>query len=130
MDEPSIAAACDFCAIAAHAAPADIHYQDDDLIVFRNRLRWVPLMLLVAPCAHLDQREFWRSPLFARAASLAVEIGEAQAPGGYRVVSNFGEDALQTQEHGHLHVIGGADLGLYVDFPGKGDWQGVYEPSQ
>ena len=122
------AAPCDFCAIAAHTAPADIRHKDDDLIVFRNRLRWAPLMLLVAPIAHLDQRQFWSSPLFARAASLAVEIGEAQAPGGYRLLSNFGEDALQTQEHGHLHIIGGASLGLYANLPGKHAWQSVNEP--
>jgi diadenosine tetraphosphate (Ap4A) HIT family hydrolase len=39
-------------------------------------------------------------------------------PDGYRLLSNFGNDALQTQEHAHLHVIGGTKLGLYVRPPG------------
>lgn len=113
---------CAFCAIAAGTLPRSVRHQDAELIAFRNALDWAPLMCLVAPVAHMSQREFWRSPLFARAAALAVDIGEADAPGGFRVVSNFGEDAMQSQPHGHLHVLGGAHLGLYMDFPGKSDF--------
>ena len=113
---------CAFCGIASGALPRRVRYQDAELIAFRNALDWAPLMHLVAPVAHMSQREFWRSPLFARAAALAVELGEADAPGGFRIVSNFGEDAMQSQPHGHLHVLGGAHLGLYMDFPGKSDF--------
>ena len=113
---------CAFCAIAAGTLPRSVRHQDAELIAFRNALDWAPLMCLVAPVVHMSQREFWRSPLFARAAALAVDIGEADAPGGFRVVSNFGEDAMQSQPHGHLHVLGGAHLGLYMDFPGKSDF--------
>lgn len=101
--------------------------QDDELIVFRNALRWAPVMHLVAPKEHMSQAEFWQSPLFARAARLAVEIGQSDAANGFRVVSNFGPDAMQSQPHGHLHVLGGAHLGLYLDFPGKSDfWLRAY----
>ncbi len=120
-------AACEFCGIVAKSAVAHVRYEDDELIVFRNRLRWVPVMLLVAPKTHMSQCEFWVSPLFGRAAALAVRIGEEDAPSGFRLVSNFGEDALQTQPHGHLHIVGGERLGLYLDFEGKGDfWQKIY----
>ena len=40
---------CVFCEIVAGREPADILYETDDVMVFRNRLRWVPVMLL----AHL-----------------------------------------------------------------------------
>ena len=30
--------------------------------------------------------------------------------------------AAQTQAHGHLHVLGGGEMGLYMDFPRKGDY--------
>ena len=72
-------------------------------------------MLLIVPRLHMTQAEMWNDPdLIARAASLAVKFGKGMAPGGFRLISNFGEDALQTQEHGHLHVVGGDWLGLYV----------------
>lgn len=118
---------CEFCGIVARRGPADIRYEDEGLIVFRNVLRWVPVMLLVAPREHMTQAEFWASPLFPEATALAVRIGQEDAPDGFRLVSNFGEDALQTQPHGHLHIVGGAGLGLYLDFEGKGDfWQRIY----
>lgn len=113
---------CAFCGIASGALPRRVRYQDAELIAFRNALDWAPVMHLVAPIAHMSQAAFWRSPLFARAAALAVELGEADAPGGFRVVSNFGDDAMQSQPHGHLHVLGGAHLGLYMDFPSKSDF--------
>ena len=95
--------------------------------VFRNILTLVPIMLLVAPNNHLSQTEFWTSKLFQKASNLAVEIGASESPEGFRILSNFGDDALQTQVHAHLHVLGGTALGLYVDFKGKGDfWSRVY----
>ena len=113
---------CAFCAIVSGELPRRIRHQDDGLIAFHNALDWAPLMYLVAPIAHMSQSEFWQSPLFPRAAQLAVELGETDAPGGFRIVSNFGADAIQSQRHGHLHVLGGAHLGLYMDFPGKSDF--------
>lgn len=121
-DDPEQDLACDFCAIISGRLPRTVRHEDGEFLVFRNELTWVPMMYLIAPKTHMTQEEFWRSPLFARAAALAIDLGESDAPGGFRVVSNFGEDALQTQEHGHLHVIGGTGLGLYVDFPRKGDF--------
>ena len=37
---------CVFCNIVAGSEPANIIYQDDDVIVVQNILRWVPVMLL------------------------------------------------------------------------------------
>ena len=116
---------CDFCAIIAGELPREIRYEDDEFVVFRNKLEWAPVMWLVVPRRHMGQMEFWTSPLFERGARLAVAVGEQDAPGGFRIVSNFGDDAAQSQSHGHLHVLGGADLGLYMDWPGKGDYRRI-----
>ena len=113
---------CDFCGIVSGREDRTIRYEDDDLMVFRNKLTWIPVMLLVVPKVHMTQQEFWRSSLFSRAAALAVEIAQQDAPEGFRFVSNFGEQAAQTQAHGHLHVLGGAEMGIYMDFPRKGDY--------
>ena len=107
-------APCAFCEIVAGWLPRRVRFEDADLLAFDNRLTWAPIMLLVVPKEHMTQQEFWESGVFPRAAKLAVQLGESECPGGYRILSNMGEDALQTQAHGHLHVIGGTALGLYV----------------
>jgi histidine triad (HIT) family protein len=103
---------CIFCEIIARRSPATIAYEDDEYIVFQNRLRWVPVMLLLAPKRHMSQEELWAD--VGRAGQLALELGKKLAPGGFRLLSNFGPDALQTVQHGHIHLLGGAHLGLYV----------------
>jgi histidine triad (HIT) family protein len=103
---------CVFCEIIAGREPADVLYRDEDIIVFRNVLRWVPVMLLVVPVRHMRQNELWRD--VARAGAVAVEMGERYCPHGFRLLSNFGFDALQSQEHAHIHVIGGTYLGHYA----------------
>lgn len=105
---------CVFCEIVAGRAPATVYYQDADIIVVKNRLEWVPVMLLVMPKAHLTQEELWTGGLIGRIAQVAVEMGQAHCQEGFRLLSNFGRDALQTQEHAHLHVIGGTRLGHYA----------------
>ena len=104
---------CVFCKIIAKKEPAEILHEDDDIIVFRNRLKWVPVMLLVAPKVHMQQWQLWEE-LMTKAGPLAVKMGEDHCPGGFRVLSNFGRDAMQSQEHAHIHVVGGTRLIEYA----------------
>ncbi len=103
---------CTFCEIAAHREPGDILYEDDEVIVFRNRLRWVPVMLLAVPKAHVTQAELWRD--MGRVGEVAVRMGQEHCPNGFRLLANFGYEAMQSQEHGHVHILGGTFLGEYV----------------
>ena len=103
---------CVFCEIVAGREPAEILYEDDEVIVFRNRLRWVPLMLLSVPKRHITQAELWSD--LGNVGRLAVVMGEKHCPGGFRLVSNFGRDAMQSQDHAHVHVLGGTFLGEYA----------------
>ncbi len=103
---------CTFCEIVAHREPAEILYEDDEVLVFRNRLRWVPVMLLAVPKAHRTQAELWRD--MGRVGEVAVRMGQEHCPNGFRILSNFGHEAMQSQEHGHVHVLGGTFLGEYV----------------
>ena len=103
---------CVFCEIIAGREPADVLYQDGEVVVFRNRLRWVPVMLLAVPVRHISQAELWADlgPVGEKAAAMGAE----HCPGGFRLLSNFGHDAMQSQSHGHVHIIGGTFLGPYA----------------
>jgi histidine triad (HIT) family protein len=94
--------------------PAEILYEDDDVMVFRNRLRWVPIMLLAIPKEHYSQGQLWQGSMVAKVAKVAAEVGAEQCPGGFRLLSNFGRDAMQSQNHGHIHILGGVHMGPYV----------------
>jgi histidine triad (HIT) family protein len=103
---------CTFCQIVSHEAEADIVYEDDEVMVFRNLLRWAPVMLLVVPKAHVTQEELWRD--MGRVGEIAIRMGQEHCPGGFRLLSNFGADAMQSQQHGHVHILGGTFLGEYA----------------
>ncbi len=103
---------CTFCRIIARQEPAEIVFEDEEVLVFRNRLHWVPVMLLVVPKEHRSQEEVWRR--MGRVGEVAVEMGLAHCANGFRLLSNIGSDAMQSQSHGHIHVLGGTFLGEYA----------------
>jgi len=103
---------CSFCQIVSHKGEAEILYEDDEVMVFRNRLLWVPVMLLVVPKRHVTQEELWQN--MGRVGEIAVRMGQEHCPDGFRLLSNFGMDAMQTQQHGHVHILGGTFLGEYA----------------
>ncbi len=116
---------CTFCRIVAGRAPARwVSAPDPDTqarlnagwspglgsggaACFTNRLRWERVMLLVVPLGHLTQQEMWRGSGIGAVAKLAVEIGLRQCPEGFRLLSNFGRAAHQSQPHAHLHIVSG-----------------------
>jgi diadenosine tetraphosphate (Ap4A) HIT family hydrolase len=104
---------CVFCNIIAGLEPGNIVYEDDEMVVIQNVLRWAPIMLLAMTKRHTTQAELWDGPI-GHVGKVAAELGRKLCPGGFRLVSNFGYDAMQSQEHGHLHIIGGMFLGHYI----------------
>jgi histidine triad (HIT) family protein len=84
------------------------------VIVIRNVLKWVPVMLLAMPKRHMTQAELWTDDAVAQVARVAARVGAEHCPNGFRLVANLGPDAMQSQDHGHLHILGGTFLGEYV----------------
>ena len=105
---------CVFCDIVGQREPAQVRYEDDEILVIVNKLQWVPVMLLGMPKDHMTQEELWGSEVMARIGRVAVDLGGKLCPKGFRLLSNFGPDAMQSQEHGHVHVLGGMYLGPYA----------------
>ena len=109
MTRPGYHRECVFCRIVAGESDARWEQKDTGrgAVCFYNRLRWERVMLLVVPPDHMTQQELWRGTALTDAAGLAVEMGEALCPEGFRILSNFGRDAHQSQDHAHIHVISG-----------------------
>lgn len=93
---------------------ADIVFEDDQCLAFRDISPKAPVHLLVIPkkeIASVDQiepeDEQLIGHLFVVIRKLAADMGLA---GGYRVVTNCGASAGQTVFHLHLHLLGGREL--------------------
>ena len=107
---------CLFCGIAAGEVKAEIVYEDDDLVAFRDILPQAPLHLLIIPKRHIEGAgeigagdEPLAGRMLALSARLAARFPEAR--GGYRLVINSGRDAGQAVAHIHLHLLAGRRFG-------------------
>ena len=117
---------CAFCNIVSKKLSSKIHFEDNEIVVFENALmgKWAPMMLLLIPKNHMEQKDLWGSNhLWNKLSKIATELGEKYCPKGFRLVSNFGAEGLQTQPHAHLHMIGRKHLGPYVDRDSTKNWE-------
>ena len=104
---------CLFCKIVAGEIPATIVKRSDDALAFRDIDPRAPTHVLVIPTRHIAavrdargadaERALGRTLAFA--AQVATELG--LDAGGYRIVTNTGQDAGQSVDHLHFHVLGG-----------------------
>ena len=92
----TIARSCVFCAIIHGESPANILYNDDELVVIENVLNWAPIMLLIIPKRHISQEEMWSDELIGSVGKVAVSVGNLVCPDGFRLLSNLGNDAMQS----------------------------------
>ncbi len=102
--------------IIAREIPADIVYEDEQILAFRDIRPQAPVHILIIPkkpipriaaAAEADQALLGRLLLQAR--SLAEELG--LSGNGYRLVINNGRDGGESVPHLHCHLLGGRALG-------------------
>ncbi|MCE7032462.1 histidine triad nucleotide-binding protein [Lysobacter sp. GX 14042] len=105
-----------FGRIIRRELPADIVYEDDELIAFRDIAPQAPVHVLFVPktpIATLNELTPEQAPVIGRlalaAANYAKEQGFAEA--GYRIVMNCNDNGGQTVFQLHLHLLAGAPLG-------------------
>ncbi len=110
-----MAADCIFCRIINKELKADIVYEDQEIIAFKDVNPAAPIHLLVIPRKHipslLDLKEA-DALLIGRLHLVANDLARAfkLERGGYRTVVNCGPDAGQAVFHLHLHLLGGKPL--------------------
>ena len=104
-----------FGKIASGEIAADLVYEDEEVVAFRDISPQAPTHLLVIPrkpIPTLDAAGPEDAELLGRlllvAAQVAREAGIAAR--GYRTVINCNAEAGQTVFHLHLHVLGGRPL--------------------
>lgn len=101
-----------FTKIINREIPADIVYEDDHVVAFRDIEPQAPTHIIIVPreeiegLAELPDRGDHLHIL--NAAKLIAE--KEGLSGGYRLVINEGEDGGQTIPHLHAHLIGGRKL--------------------
>jgi histidine triad (HIT) family protein len=94
--------------------PADIVYEDDTCLAFRDISPQAPLHVLVVPKRSIASLEGVADGDAALMGHLLLVVRnlarQFQLDGGYRVVANCGPDGGQTVDHLHLHLLGGRQM--------------------
>jgi histidine triad (HIT) family protein len=95
--------------------PADIVYEDDWCLAFRDIQAQAPTHVLVIPkkevanVAALEEEDLelaGRLLLAAGKVARQLQVDES----GYRIVANIGRDGGQSVDHLHLHLLAGRSL--------------------
>lgn len=103
---------CLFCRIVRKEIPAEVLYEDDEVLAFRDINPQAPVHFLVIPKRHIDSLASVGPAderLMVHITGAINKIAEKQGllTGGFRVVTNIGREAGQTVPHLHFHVLGG-----------------------
>ena len=105
-----------FAKIIAREIPADIVYEDDLVLAFRDIAPQAPVHILIIPKREIatandvsPQDEAALGRLLLAAAKIAQDEGIAQD--GYRLIVNCNEHGGQEVFHLHMHLLGGRNLG-------------------
>ncbi len=109
-----------FTKIINREAPANIVYEDQEIIAFVPLRPQAPVHFLIVPKKEIYtvndiQKEdaHVMGNLFLVAKKLAKEYGISET--GYRLSINTNEDSGQSVFHLHMHIMGGNTLGPMVD---------------
>jgi histidine triad (HIT) family protein len=105
---------CVFCKIIAKEIPANIVYEDKNIIVIKDINPQARVHLLMIPKSHfagLDTMGMFEGIALGKGLKeipkLAKKLGFED---GYRLVVNRGEAAGQTVFHFHVHILAGENL--------------------
>lgn len=106
---------CLFCKISQKDIPADIVFENDEVVAFRDLHPQAPVHILVIPKKHIssineitEEDELLVGKLVITAKKLAKEQGIDE--NGFRVIMNCNQHGGQTVFHIHLHLLGGRQL--------------------
>lgn len=104
---------CIFCKIISGELKADILYEDEKILIFKDIEPAAPIHLLAIPRKHIknafeiNETADVITHIFKKIAELKDKLNISN---GFRIVNNCGEDAGQTVHHIHFHILAGRKL--------------------
>ena len=105
---------CIFCKIINGDIPSKKIYEDEVCYSFLDINPQAKVHALIVPKAHISSvdgidatNSATVAHIFEVIPKIAAELGLS---GGYRVVTNIGEDGCQSVKHLHFHILGGEKL--------------------
>ena len=105
---------CIFCTIVNGDIPSKKVYEDDTCFAFMDINPQAPIHCLVVPKKHIASANEINetnaeivASIFTAIPKIAKSLG---LDGGYRIVSNIGDDGCQSVKHLHFHILGGKQL--------------------
>ena len=107
-----MSAGCVFCRIAARQMPADVEYEDEDVLAFKDIYPKAPVHILIIPKRHIEslaRLEPGDADLVGRCVLAARRLAErtGYAERGYRLSCNTGPEGGQVVYHLHFHFTAG-----------------------
>lgn len=104
---------CVFCEIIAGNIPSTKVYEDEQCLAFKDLNPQAPVHVLVVPKVHvasMNEVTPENSGYVAHIFEMIPKIATSQGIDSYRVIANCGEDAGQTVQHLHFHILGGVKM--------------------
>ncbi|WP_153556132.1 histidine triad nucleotide-binding protein [Roseimaritima sediminicola] len=100
-----------FSKIIRREVPAEIVYEDDQCLAFRDIDPQAPTHVLIIPKEPIrslseleEEHQALAGHLLLTAAKVAADLG---LDSGYRLVTNCGKEGGQAVDHLHFHLLGG-----------------------
>lgn len=105
---------CIFCKIVAGEIPSKKFYEDDDMVIIADLNPQAQKHYLMIPKNHYaditemtEEDAVILGKCLRKIGTLEKELG---LEGGFRLVSNKGENGCQSVKHLHVHILGGEKL--------------------
>jgi histidine triad (HIT) family protein len=104
-----------FDKIISKDIPADVIYEDELCLAFRDINPQAPVHFLVIPKARdgltqLSKAREDQKQLLGHLMYVAQDLASKECPSGFRLTVNDGKDGAQSVYHLHIHVMGGRQM--------------------
>jgi len=112
---------CIFCKIIKKEVSADIVWEDNEIVVFKDINPKAPIHFLVVPKEHIRSIKDLgpeHSDIVSKLIYTAKDVARKEGLAGYKLIFNVGRQGGQLVDHIHLHLLGGWDKKIS---PGEGE---------
>ncbi len=106
---------CIFCKIAKKEIPAEVIFEDEDIVAFKDAHPLAPVHILIIPQKHIESindlekgDQLLAGKMILAGKKIAKDLNISE--NGYKLLFRVGRDGGQEVPHIHLHLLGGAKL--------------------